>query len=94
MDDAGFGQVDTTAPQALTASAREKLKQVISRIEKLEQEKAGIAADIKDVYAEAKAVGYDTKAIRQVVRLRRIERQEREEMEQILDLYMHAIGEV
>ncbi|MFZ4601004.1 MAG: DUF2312 domain-containing protein [Alphaproteobacteria bacterium] len=92
-DDAGFGGV-SAAPQALTQSAKEKLKQIVTRIEKLEEEKKGIAADIKDVYAEAKAVGYDTKALRKVVSLRKIDRQEREEQEMVLDLYLAALGEI
>ena len=66
----------------------------MTRIEKLEEEKKGIAADIKDVYAEAKAVGYDTKALRKVVSLRKIDRQEREEQEMVLDLYLAALGEI
>jgi uncharacterized protein (UPF0335 family) len=66
----------------------------VTRIEKLEEEKKGIAADIKDVYAEAKAVGYDTKALRKVVSLRKIDRQEREEQEMVLDLYLAALGEI
>lgn len=93
--DAGFGHPrEETAPQALTESAREKLKQIIVRIERVEEERAGLAQDAKDIYAEAKALGYDTKAIRQVVRLRKIDRQERDEAEMVLDLYLHAIGEV
>lgn len=82
------------APQSLTQSAKEKLKLIVTRIERLEEEKAGIASDIKDVYAEAKALGYDTKALRAVVRLRKIDRQEREEQEQVLDLYLAALGEI
>jgi uncharacterized protein (UPF0335 family) len=82
------------APQALTETAKEKLKQLIARVETLEEQKAGIASDIKDVYAEAKALGYDTKALRQVVRLRKIDRDERAEQEAILDLYLLAVGEI
>lgn len=85
---------DIAAPQSLTQTAKEKLKQIVSRIERLEEEKAGIASDVKDVYAEAKALGYDTKALRAVVRLRKIDRREREEQEQVLDLYLAALGEI
>jgi uncharacterized protein (UPF0335 family) len=92
-DDAGFGGV-SAAPQALTQSTKEKLKQVIARIEKLEEEKKQIASDIKDVYAEAKAFGFDTKAIRKVVSLRKIDRKEREEQDQILEVYLLALGEI
>ncbi len=72
--------------------AADQLRQIIERIEKLEEEKQAIADDIKDVYAEAKANGYDTKTLRQVVRLRKQEAHEREEQEQLLDLYLHALG--
>jgi uncharacterized protein (UPF0335 family) len=92
-DDAGFGGV-SAAPQTLTKSAQEKLKQIVERIERLEEEKKQTADDIKDVYAEAKALGYDTKVLRTVVRLRKQDRQEREEHEQVLDLYLAALGEI
>lgn len=69
-----------------------QLKSFIERIERLEEEKATIADDIKDVYAEAKANGYDTKIMRQVVRIRKQDKSEREEMEALLDLYMQALG--
>jgi uncharacterized protein (UPF0335 family) len=72
--------------------ARDQLKAIIERIEKLEEEKAAIAGDIKEVYAEAKANGYDTKTLRQVVRLRKQDRAERQEAEALLDLYLHALG--
>jgi len=82
------------SPQALTQTAREKLKQIIAQIEKHEADKRELSADIKDVYAEAKAFGYDTKALRRVIAFRRQDRREREEQEQVVDLYLHAIGEV
>ncbi len=69
-----------------------QLKSFIERIERLEEEKTTIADDIKDVYAEAKANGYDTKIMRQVVRIRKQDKSEREEMEALLDLYMQALG--
>ena len=72
--------------------ARDQLKSIIERIEKLEEEKAAIADDIKEVYAEAKANGFDTKTLRQVVRLRKQDSAERQEQEALLDLYMHALG--
>ena len=68
------------------------LKAFIERIEKLEEEKRAIADDIKDVYAEAKANGYDTKALRTVVRLRKQDSDERKEQEAILDTYLQALG--
>jgi uncharacterized protein (UPF0335 family) len=85
---------DIAAPQSLTQAAKDKLKQVVARIEKLEEEKAALAADIKEVYAEAKTLGYDTKALRSVVRLRKMDRKSRIEQEQVLDLYLAALGEI
>ncbi len=70
----------------------EQLKLLIERIERLEEEKKATADDIKDVYAEAKSVGYDTKTIRQVVRLRKMERHVREEAEALLETYKAALG--
>jgi uncharacterized protein (UPF0335 family) len=70
----------------------DQLRLLIERIERLEEEKKGIADDIKEVYGEAKAVGYDVKTIRQVVRLRKMERNAREEAEALLDTYKAALG--
>jgi len=64
----------------------------IERIEKLEEEKKAIADDIKDVYAEAKGTGFDAKIIRKIVSLRRMDRDKRREEEEILDLYLSALG--
>lgn len=69
-----------------------KLKSFIERIERLEEEKAGIAADIKDVYSEAKGEGFDTKIIRKIVSLRKKDRQERQEEEELIELYKAALG--
>jgi uncharacterized protein (UPF0335 family) len=90
-----FGGTDTVvATQSLTQTAQEKLRQLVARIEKLEEEKKGIGDDVKESYAEAKAMGFDTKVLRQVIRLRKQDRQEREEQEQVRDLYLHALGEI
>ena len=70
----------------------DRLRLLIERIERLEEEKKGIADDIRDVYAEAKAVGYDTKIMRQIVRLRKMRPDDRAEMETILDTYKAALG--
>ena len=75
-----------------TTIARDQLKTIVERIERLEEEKQALASDIKDVYAEAKANGFDTKTLRTVVRLRKQDRAEREEQEALLDLYLHALG--
>ena len=89
-----FGGTETVAAQSLTQTAQEKLRQLVARIEKLEEEKKGIGDDVKESYAEAKAMGFDTKVLRQVIRLRKQDRQEREEQEQVRDLYLHALGEI
>ena len=73
--------------------AAEALRQFIDRIERLEEEKKGLSDDIKDVYAQAKGQGFDTKIIRKIISLRKKDRQEREEEEQILELYLVALGE-
>ena len=70
----------------------DRLRLLIERVERLEEEKKGIGDDIKDVYLEAKAVGYDVKIMRQIVRLRKMAPDDRKEMEAILDLYKAALG--
>jgi uncharacterized protein (UPF0335 family) len=72
--------------------ARDQLRTIIERIEKLEEEKAAIAGDIKEVYAEAKANGFDTKILRRIVQIRKQDSAERQEQEALLDLYLHALG--
>jgi uncharacterized protein (UPF0335 family) len=84
-DNAEITKIDETT--------REKLRQTVAKIERLEEEKKEVAEQIKEVYAEAKAIGFDTKALRQVIRLRKIERAEREEQEMILETYLIALGE-
>jgi len=74
--------------------AADQLRTIVERIERLEEEKKAIADDVKEVYAEAKANGYDTKTLRKIVSLRKVESAEREEQEAMLDLYMHALGMV
>lgn len=75
-----------------SSTTDDRLRLLIERIEQLNEEKKGIADDIKDVYAEAKAVGYDAKVIRQVVRLRAMKPDDRAEMQAVLDAYMAALG--
>jgi uncharacterized protein (UPF0335 family) len=72
--------------------AADQLKSIIVRIERLEEEKAGIAGDIKDVYAEAKANGFDVKVLRKIISLRKRDHDERQEEEAILELYLQALG--
>lgn len=74
--------------------AADHLKSFIERIERLEEEKAAIANDVKEVYAEAKGTGFDTKIMRQIIRLRKMEPNDRQEQEELLDIYMRAVGMV
>ena len=72
--------------------AQGRLKTIIERIERLEEDKAGVAGDLKEVYAEAKGEGFETKIIRKIVRLRKQDKLKRAEEEELLDLYINAIG--
>ena len=72
--------------------ARDQLRAFVERIERLEEERAATGADIREIYAEAKGNGFDIKILRSVVRLRKQETHEREEQQQLIDLYMHALG--
>jgi len=72
--------------------AREQLRSVVERIERLEEEKKAIADDIREVYGEAKANGYDTRVLRQVISLRKQDMSERQEQDAVRDLYLHALG--
>ncbi len=83
MDDAAFQTESVAADQ---------LKSYIERIERLEEEKAGIAGDIKEIYAEAKGNGFDTKVLRKIIAIRKRDYNERKEEEAILELYMQALG--
>lgn len=68
------------------------LRSFVERIERLEDEKRAIADDIKEIYAEAKGTGFDTKALREIVKLRRMDKADIQEQEYMLDLYKHALG--
>ena len=72
--------------------AADQLRRFIERIERLEEEKKGIADDVKDVYAEAKSTGYDTRTMRSIVRLRRMEKHARDEADALLETYRNALG--
>lgn len=78
--------------EVLGGNAQERLKSITERINRLEDDKADVAADIKEVYAEAKGEGFDTKAIRKVVRLARMDKAKRQEEEAMVDLYLSALG--
>ncbi|MGH6871445.1 MAG: DUF2312 domain-containing protein [Rhizomicrobium sp.] len=77
---------------AKSGFAKEHLKSFIERIERLEEEKAALATDIREVYSEAKGQGFDTKIMRKVVGLRKLDTADRQEQDAILDLYMSALG--
>jgi uncharacterized protein (UPF0335 family) len=83
MDDAAFNTESVAADQ---------LKAFIERLERLEEEKAGIQGDIKDVFAELKGQGFDVKAVKALLKIRKQDHSERQEQEAILELYMHALG--
>lgn len=76
----------------LQATAQKQLRQLVEQIERLEEEKKALAGDIRDKFAEAKAVGFDVKVLRQIVRLRKKSDQERQEESSVLEVYMHALG--
>ena len=79
-------------PAAATRFAKDQLRSIVERVEKLEEEKKAISDDIRDVFGEAKVNGFDMKALRAIVRLRKMEASEREEQDAILETYMHALG--
>jgi len=81
-----------TSPERMESAAAKALLQFIERIERLEEEKKGMADDIRDVYAEAKANGYDTKTMRKVVSLRKMETHVRQEADALLETYRAALG--
>lgn len=83
---------DSSSIDTLNATAQTQLKTIIERIERLEEDKAAVAADLKEVYAEAKGNGFDTKILRKVIRLRKQDKAKVQEEEALIDLYLSAIG--
>jgi len=83
---------EVTAPESVGGVSKGQLRSLIERIERLEEEKAALSADIREVYAEAKSNGYDPKIMRQVVRIRKMDGNERAEQEALLDTYLAAMG--
>jgi uncharacterized protein (UPF0335 family) len=83
---------DSPNIDTLGATAQGKLKSLVERIERLEEDRAAVAADLKEVYAEAKGEGFDVKIIRKVVRLRKADAAKRSEEEALIELYITAIG--
>jgi uncharacterized protein (UPF0335 family) len=91
----GHNSGDASAhPDVLNATAQGQLKSIIERVERLNAEKAEIAEQIKEVFAEARSGGFDVKILRKVIAIRRQDRAKRQEEEAILDLYLSAIGEI
>ncbi len=78
--------------QEIQVTAQQQLRSVIERIERLEEEKAALAGDIKEVYAEAKGEGYDTKIMRTLVRIRKMNEADVQEQEELLEVYKRALG--
>ncbi len=72
--------------------AADRLRSIIERVERLEEERKALSSDIKDIYAEAKSAGFDVKVIRQIIRLRKLEPADVEEQETLLDIYRRALG--
>jgi uncharacterized protein (UPF0335 family) len=85
--------MEDAAATHLTETTKEKLRQTVAKIERLEEEKKEVAEQIKEIYAEAKAFGFDVKALRQVIRLRKVDKADREEQEMMLELYLLATGD-
>ena len=85
---------DASTIDTLSATAQGQLKAIVERIERLEEDKAAVMGDLKEVYLEAKGNGYDVKILRKVVRIRKQDRAKRMEEEAVLDLYLSAIGEI
>jgi uncharacterized protein (UPF0335 family) len=79
-------------PNRVGGVAVDQLKSIIGRVEKLEEEKTTVSADIREVFAEAKGAGFDVKAIRQIIKIRKLDAAELEEQETILDTYRRALG--
>ena len=77
---------------AIERATRDQLKAFVERIERLEEEKAALTADVREIYAEAKSMGFDVKALRAVVRMRKIDATERKEQEAVLETYLAALG--
>jgi uncharacterized protein (UPF0335 family) len=83
---------DSSGLDTLNASAQGKLKSLIERIERLEEDRKAVSSDLREVYAEAKGEGFDSKILRKVVRLRSLDSAKRAEEEALIDLYLAAIG--
>jgi uncharacterized protein (UPF0335 family) len=86
------GAVSESEAKSFAQSAKEQLRSFVERIERLEEEKAALGGDIRDLYAQAKSSGFDTKALKKIIRLRKQDASERRDEEAVLATYMHALG--
>ncbi|MBS7790353.1 DUF2312 domain-containing protein [Roseococcus sp. SDR] len=91
-EDAKASRARQAADSDTGGIAADRLRSIVERIERLEEERKALADDIKDIYAEAKSAGFDVKVVRQIIRLRKQEPAEVEEQETLLDLYRRALG--
>lgn len=91
-EQAGAGMTAAKSGPEAGGIAADRLRSLVERIERLEEEKQALAGDIREVFAEAKGTGFDTKIMRQVIKLRKMEQNDREEQEHLLDLYKRALG--
>ncbi len=91
-DDTSFQANFSANPDVMTAAAQGRLKSFLERIERMEEDKAAVANDIKEVFAEVRGEGFDTKILRKVIRLRKMDKVKRDEEEALVDLYLSAIG--
>jgi uncharacterized protein (UPF0335 family) len=89
-DDAAFD----ASPDVLTSAAQGRLRTIVERLERLQEDMDAVRADAKEVFAEAKGEGYCTKTLRAVLRIRKMDRAKRQEAEAVLDLYLSALGEI
>jgi len=90
----GAANIVTGSTSGATTVAAERLRSFLERVERLDEEKATIAGDIKEVFAEAKGEGYDTKTLRKIIRLRKMDKAKRDEEDALLELYLAALGEI
>lgn len=82
----------TSTSNSIGQTAKNQLRTFVERIERLEEEKKALSSDIKDLYAEAKATGFDSKTLRTIIKLRKLDATKRKDQEAILAIYMHALG--
>jgi uncharacterized protein (UPF0335 family) len=92
MSEAAIGHNTQTAEAPATRFAKDQLKAIIERIERMEEEKKTISDDIREIFLEARGNGFDVKALRTIIRMRKMDDADRREQETVLETYMHALG--